>query len=80
MIVYMFNIIFPRTFNLIDCDSPFFEVIEIGMWFDVLENVSTFGLVQVVIFGSLIELISWPFSISTIQCVSFITSVDYIYL
>ena len=31
MIVYMFSVIFPRTFNLIDCDSPFFEVIEIGM-------------------------------------------------
>ena len=61
MAVQELGVTFPGSLDL-GGEYPFSEVLKDGMGFPALANVPTFGLVQILLFGALAELVAMPAS------------------
>ena len=61
MAVQELGVTFPGSLDLAG-DYPFSEVLKDGMGFPALSNIPTFGLVQILLFGALAELVAMPAS------------------
>merc|ERR1712232_953096 len=61
MMVQELGVTFPGSLDLAG-DYPFADVLKDGMGFAALGNVPTFGLVQILLFGGLAEIVAMPAS------------------
>jgi len=61
MLVQELGVTFPGSLDIAG-DYPFADVLKDGMGFPALANIPTFGLVQILLFGALAELVAMPAS------------------
>lgn len=52
------GLILPQFIDFVSSDYFFFEVIEVLIEFDAIGNVSIFGIVKIILFGGVTELIA----------------------